>query len=96
MDVITTFVSNFDYTNEVFIRLIEFIVHYFLLMFCYSILENRVVKNETKMREMDSVLFELEMKIGKEKDTLKNIYHKIDDLSDFIRNKVVLKKNKDV
>lgn len=96
MDVITTFVSNFDYTNEVFIRLIEYLVHYLILMFCYSALENRVVKNETKVLEMDSVLFQLEMKIGKEKDTLKTIYHKIDDLSDFIRNKVVLKKNKDV
>lgn len=95
MDVITTFVSNFDYTNGC-IRLIEFIVHYFILMFCYSALENRVVKNENKMKEMDSELFQLEMKIDKEKDTLKTIYHKIDDLSDFIRNKVILKKNKDV
>ena len=84
MDVITTFVNNFDYTNEVFIRFIECIIHYCVLMFWMQ-------KNEAKMQEMDGELIDLATEIEKEKKTLDRIYHKIDDLSDFIRNKVVLK-----
>ena len=96
MDVITTFVNNFDYTNEVFIRFIECIIHYCVLMFCYESMDARMQKTEAKMQEMDGELIDLAMEIEKEKKTLDKIYHKIDDLSDFIRNKVVLKKNKDV
>ena len=78
------------------IRLIEFFVHYCILMWAYSAVDEQIQRNKGLILDLDVRTSTLEEKIESDNKVVTTIYNKIDDLNDFVRNKVVLKgKNKD-
>lgn len=100
MEHFTNVVDNItDYgylLQDPIIRLIEFFVHYCILMWAYSTVDAQIERNRARIRDLDERTSTVEEKLMSDNKVVTTIYNKIDDLSDFVRNKVVLRgKHKD-